>query len=251
MLQTWNAELYDAKHAFVWQHGATLVDLLAPKRGERILDLGCGTGHLTAQLAASGAEVIGIDTAPSMIEQARRQFPDLQFKLADARDLPFPAASLDAVFSNAVLHWVRPPELVVASVARVLVPGGRFVVEFGARGNVRAIVDGLQGVLHDLAAPAWQCPWYFPSIAEYTSLLESHGFETTFATLFDRPTALDGPAGLRDWVRMFAASALECVPSGQQAMFLEKLEERVRPLLYGDGSWSADYRRLRVCAQKF
>src|SRR5262249_35803441 len=81
----WDARLYDDKHAFVWKQGAALLDLLAPKANERILDLGCGTGHLTDQLAAAGAEVIGIDSAASMIDQARRTYPHLRFEIADAR----------------------------------------------------------------------------------------------------------------------------------------------------------------------
>ena len=62
----WDARLYDDRHAFVWRSAASLVELLAPQRGERILDLGCGTGHLTAQLAAAGAEAVGIDSSASI-----------------------------------------------------------------------------------------------------------------------------------------------------------------------------------------
>src|SRR5207237_8143924 len=120
----WDAGLYDAKHAFVWKYGASLIELLAPKPGERILDLGCGTGHLTAQLAAAGADVLGIDNSPAMIEQARREYPKLRFGLADARDFHF-VEPFDAVYSNAVLHWVQEPERVITCVRQGLKPGGR------------------------------------------------------------------------------------------------------------------------------
>src|SRR5947209_12654662 len=125
----WDANLYDGHHAFVWQQGAALLELLAPRPGERILDLGCGTGHLTAQVAATGAEVVGLDLASTMIDQARRAYPQLRFVAGDARDLAF-EQPFDAVLSNAALHWVKPPELVIACVARALRPGGRFVAEF-------------------------------------------------------------------------------------------------------------------------
>jgi trans-aconitate methyltransferase len=131
----WNANLYDAKHAFVWKYGADLVPLLAPQSGERILDIGCGTGHLTAQIAESGARVVGVDRSPEMATAARKAYPKLQFEVADARDLPF-RDEFDAVFSNAMLHWIREPELVVRSVRNALRPGGRFVAEFGGKGNI-------------------------------------------------------------------------------------------------------------------
>src|SRR2546423_478698 len=102
--QRWDADLYDDKHAFVWRHGASLVDLLDPKPGERILDLGCGTGHLTAKIAESGATVVGLDHSAEMLNQARAAYPGLEFVRGDARDFAF-SEPFDAVFSNAVLHW--------------------------------------------------------------------------------------------------------------------------------------------------
>lgn len=128
----WDPALYDNKHGFVWKSGADLVARLSPQQGERIVDLGCGTGHLTAQMAASGAEVVGLDADPEMIAQARANYPDLRFEIADARDFHLPAP-FDAVFSNAALHWVTEPERPIACIARALKPGGRFIAEFGER----------------------------------------------------------------------------------------------------------------------
>src|SRR5690242_15677096 len=122
----WDAALYDDKHAFVWKQAASLLELLAPQPGERVLDLGCGTG----QLAAAGAEVVGLDHSPAMVEQARRLYPQLRFELGDARRFAF-AKPFDAVFSNAALHWVREPEAAIACIRDALKPGGRFVAEFG------------------------------------------------------------------------------------------------------------------------
>ena len=132
----WNAEQYQAGYSFVWQYGRDLLGLLAPQPGERILDAGCGTGQLTAEIAASGAEVTGIDSSAAMIEQARRNAPTVRFEVGDIRHLPY-RAEFDAVFSNAVLHWVPEADEAAESFARALKPGGRVVIEMGGRGNVR------------------------------------------------------------------------------------------------------------------
>lgn len=244
----WNPGLYDASHSFVWKLGAALIELLAPQHGERILDLGCGTGHLTAQIAASGAEVVGIDSSAEMIAQARQAYPALPFEVADARSFSLPGA-FDAVFSNAVLHWVKQPEAAIDRIRAALTPGGRFVAEFGGKGNTRQMVEALlqQGAafgIHD-----YETPWYYPGIADYSSLLERHGFEVTFATLFDRPTPLEGEEGLRNWFRMFAGSLLARLPAEDCERFLAGLETELRPALFRDGTWFADYRRLRIIAR--
>jgi trans-aconitate 2-methyltransferase len=249
MEKPWDADLYDRSHSFVWKHGAALLDLLAPQPGERVLDLGCGTGHLTAQLAAAGAAVLGIDSAPAMIEQARRAYPALRFEVADARDFAF-QQPFDAVFSNAALHWVRPPETVIACVRRALKPGGRFVAEFGGKGNVQAIAAALADAARAVGVAPPESPWYFPGIGEYASLLEAGGLEVTFALLFDRPTALEGEQGMRRWVEMFGSWALAAVPAERREEFLRAVEDRLRPPLYQDGTWYADYRRLRVLARR-
>jgi trans-aconitate methyltransferase len=243
----WDARRYDDRHAFVWQQAAGLLELLAPRAGERILDLGCGTGHLTAQIAAAGADVVGLDLTPTMIEEAKCNYPQLGFIVGDARDFAFDKP-FDAVLSNATLHWVKPPEKVITCLRRALKPGGRFVAEFGGRGNVRAIVDALSRGSVALGLGEWPMPWYFPGISEYTGLLEAGGFETTFATLFDRPTPLQGEDGMRQWVAMFAGGLLDAVPAERREQFLSLVETRLRATLYRDDGWFADYRRLRVVA---
>ncbi len=249
MAGRWDAGLYDDKHSFVWEHGAALLDLLAVQPGERVLDLGCGTGHLTARIAAAGAEVVGIDSSAAMVEQARRSYPDLRFEVADARDFSF-AEPFDAVFSNAVLHWITEPERVVACVRRALRPSGRFVAEFGGGGNVKAIIAALDTAARRLGVGSFPCPWYYPSLGEYAALLERNGFEVTFAVLFDRPTPLEGEQGLRDWVRMFAADFVAGLAPERREDLLRLVEEEARPSLYQDGKWVADYRRLRVVARR-
>lgn len=245
--QHWDAGLYDDKHSFVWKKVSDLLDLLAARPGERILDLGCGTGHLTAQIAAAGAQVVGLDMAPAMIEQARQAYPDIRFDWGDARSFTY-QDPFDAIFSNAVLHWIKEPQQVIACVKRALRPGGRFIAEFGGKGNIATIVVALEHASLSILAEPFASPWYFPSIAEYSTLLEQHGLEVTFATLFDRPTQLEGDEGLHNWLGMFANALLARVPAAKRESFLREVETRARPALYRDGYWYADYRRLRVVA---
>ena len=230
-MSVWDAERYEGRHSYVWNFGASLVDLLDPQPGERILDLGCGTGHLTSEIAARGATTIGLDSAPAMIGQARQNYPRLEFTLADATRFSF-AEPFDAVFSNAVLHWVQPAEQAANCIAASLKPGGRFVAEFGGKGNVASVQAAL-------AETDIQNPWYFPSVGEYASLLEKCGLQVTQAILFDRPTALEGEDGMEDWIRMYCGPHLA-----------QDIAARLRPILYRDGVWTVDYRRLRIVARK-
>jgi trans-aconitate methyltransferase len=248
----WNANLYDAKHAFVWKYGADLVPLLAPQSGERILDLGCGTGHLTAQIAESGARLVGVDRSPEMVNAARKAYPNLQFEVADARDLLF-HDEFDAVFSNATLHWIREPEVVIRSVRNALRPGGRFVAEFGGKGNIRKMQSAFDQALSELNASEKTKinPWYYPSVSEYSTLLEKNGLEVRFITLFDRPTPLaDGESGLRNWITMFGSDYYAKLAPESRESFLRRIEELLRPELFRDGQWWGDYRRLRLAAVK-
>lgn len=251
MAQQWNAALYQQSHSFVWEFGRDLIGLLAPKPGERILDVGCGTGQLTAEIARSGAEVVGVDSSPAMVEQARSNFPALTFRAEDVRTLVFDGA-FDAVFSNAVLHWVQPPDVAAAAMARALKPGGRMVAEFGGHGNIAAMVRATEAAWAAVAGgPPPPSPWYNPSIAEYASLLEQAGLEPTYAVLFDRPTPLEGgPAGLARWYEMFGAHWTSPLGPEQRARLLETAERAAAPQLLQDGGWIADYRRLRIVARK-
>jgi trans-aconitate 2-methyltransferase len=247
----WNAELYDAKHAFVWEKARGLLEWLAPRTAERILDVGCGTGQLSAEIAASGAYVVAVDRSPEMVAEARRKFPQLHFKVCDARALPF-AQEFDAVFSNAALHWIPQAELVVDGISQALKPGGRFVAEFGGKGNVQNVVAALQQGLIALHIPPEEAnPWYNPSVAEYSSLLEQHGLEVRQAILFDRPTKLeDGKDGLVNWVTMFCESFFARIPESRRHDYLRAVEAAARPNLWKSDHWELDYRRLRFAAWK-
>ncbi len=147
--QTWNASLYDGRHSFVYKVVDDLLKLLAPQSGERIVDLGCGTGHLTSLIAATGASVTGLDSSAEMVREAQRQFPAIPFRVADATSFTVDEPQ-DAVFSNAVLHWVQPPAAAARAMAAALRPGGRMVCEFGGHGCVAQVIAAL-----NRAASAW------------------------------------------------------------------------------------------------
>lgn len=248
----WDAKLYDSHHGFVSNLATDLLELLDPRTGEHILDLGCGTGHLSYKITNTGAEVMGIDTAQTMIKQASQTYPNLSFIVADGANLDWDE-KFDAVFSNAVLHWIKQPEKVVTGVWRTLKPGGRFVAEFGGKGNIHTILTALCQAL-DAAGYSQNKklnPWYFPSIAEYASLLETAGFELKLATLIPRPTILqDGEKGLRNWLKMFAGSFFQGIPVSQQIQIIADVETRLRSQLFKNGTWTADYKRIRVIATK-
>ena len=247
----WDAELYDEKHSFVWKMAAGLLELLEAKSGERILDVGCGTGHLTAKIAANGAQVTGVDRSPEMIQEARAAYPALRFEVMDARQLTF-SDKFDAVFSNATLHWIKEPHRAVESIARVLRPGGRFVAEFGGKGNVARVMAAVERAWPKTGLPLpVPNPWYYPSLAEYASLLEKHGLEVTYGLLFDRPTPLeDGERGLLNWLEMFDGALVDKLSEEQRERLLEEIQREARAVLSGDGRWVLDYRRLRVVAKK-
>ena len=248
----WDASLYDDKHSFVWKYGEEVVELLAPRRGEHILDLGCGTGHLTNLIAASGASVIGIDVSSDMIEQGRKLYPLLRFEIGDATNFQFDEP-FDAVFSNAVLHWIEEQDRVVDCIRRVLKPGGRFVAEFGGKKNTQLIKSALyravEGAGHQVTEGVkWR---YFPSIGEYAPLLESHGLTVTYARYFDRPTPLEGGEdGMKNWLEMFANNVLDSVPPDKRSEVIRRAEGELRPTSYREGRWFADYKRIRVIAVK-
>ncbi|MBW4423333.1 MAG: methyltransferase domain-containing protein [Nostoc desertorum CM1-VF14] len=247
----WNTALYQDKHAFVWQYGEDLLKFLNPEPGESILDLGCGTGQLTEKIAQAGAEVLGVDHAPTMIEKARQNYPHIRFDIADARNFRVDKP-LDAVFSNAVLHWVKKANSAIASIHQALKPGGRFVAEFGGKGNVQAIATALESALEALNISAKALnPWYFPSIGEYASLLEQQGFDVIHAMLFARPTPLaEGEAGMANWIQMFASAFLVGLSDEQQIQVIRVVNEYLKPTLYQQGTWTADYRRIRIVAIK-
>ncbi|NLR57107.1 methyltransferase domain-containing protein [Chitinophaga polysaccharea] len=249
MADQWNAELYKEKHAFVFEYGNSLIDWLQPQAGEQILDLGCGTGELTAQLAQCGAEVTGIDASAAMIQSAHAHFPDIHFEVADATTFVLPTA-FDGIFSNATLHWVQEKEKAIARMYAQLKKGGRLAIEMGGKGNVESILAALEKAMQQRGY-SYAPFWYFPSPAEYTTLLEKAGFRVDRVHFFDRPSKLVNPeTGISDWLEMFGQHFFATVPETDKMAILAQVQQEVAGQLTKDNALYADYVRLRVAATK-
>lgn len=247
----WNANLYDQNHSFVSKYGNKLIELLAPKQGEKILDLGCGTGDLAKKLYDVGVDIVGVDKSQNMVTQALSKYPHINFMVRDTTNLGY-NIEFDAVFSNATLHWVKQPKQALNCIYQSLKPGGRFVAEFGGKGNVQMIVDE---IIHQMKQSGIefkmeQFPWYYPSIGEYTCLMEEIGFRVIFAEHFDRPTPLDGENGLRNWIEMFSSHMFEGIDEDKKDFIITKVENNLKEILYINGIWIADYKRIRIIGIK-
>ena len=246
-MQNWDPDEY-AKHArYVSELGQPLIDLLDPKRDEHVLDLGCGDGALTEKLVATGCQVVGADNSPEQVWAALER--GLDARILDATDLGFDEV-FDAVFSNAVLHWITSPNAVLQEIHRALVPGGRLVVEFGGAGNVATIRKAMSNALVKRGITADNSnPWYFPTADEYRTRLEANGFSVDLLSLFPRPTPI--PGNVVDWLNIFAKPILLTVPATERPKLVQEVQRMVEPeLKNSEGIWVVDYVRLRAAATK-
>jgi trans-aconitate methyltransferase len=245
--QSWNPETYARNARFVAELGAPVVELLAPRAGERILDLGCGDGALTLKLKSLGCDVVGVDSSAAQVLAARKLGLDARVMRAD--DLEY-GTEFDAVFSNAVLHWIKHPDAVITGVWRALRSPGRFVGEFGGHGNIatikKALVDALarRGLDGEAANP-----WYYPTAEEYSERLAKAGFRVRSIALIPRPTEL--PGDMVAWLETFGESFTRLLPPTERAAFIAEVQGMLRPQLCdAAGKWTADYVRLRFAAEK-
>jgi trans-aconitate methyltransferase len=243
--QRWSAQRYAETAHFVPALGAAVLKLLSPSAGERILDLGCGDGVLTEKILASGATVVAVDAAPDMVAAACARGIDA--RVMEGQGLTFDA-EFDAVFSNAALHWMHPPEAVLAGVRRALKPEGRFIGEMGGQNNTAAIIVALSAVLGRRGLDAHRLsPWYFPSAAAYREKLEAAGFAVEDIRIVPRPTVL--PTSIEPWLDTFGDAFFGALPEPDRSSARGEVADLLRPVLRDEsGTWIADYVRLRFVA---
>ena len=249
MTQTWDPLTYERNGAFVHELAGEVLEWLNAQVGEFILDLGCGDGQLTKRIADSGAHVLGADASPQMVAATRER--GIEAEQAEAEQLPFRDSTFDAVFSNAVLHWVRDQDAMMTHVYRVLKPEGRFVAEMGGHGNIAAIRVAFMAVLerHGFGARE-EGVNYFPTVERYTERLKKHGFSVEQIKTFPRPTKL-AEGGMEAWLRTFRCGVLEELPQGKRDAVVTETSELLAPALRDEaGNWIADYVRLRFVARK-
>jgi SAM-dependent methyltransferase len=242
--QDWHAATYARNAGFVPALGADVLALLDPRPGERILDIGCGDGVLTAQIAAAGAEVNGLEPAPDLAAAAERR--GLRVWRQDARE-PWPEGGFDAVFSNAALHWITGPAPVLDRAFAALKPGGRFVAEQGGFGNVAAVVTALNAARAVRGLPACR-PWDFPSPLRQAARLLAAGFAVEEIVLIPRPTPL--PTGMAGWLATFAGPFLVDLDEAARLDLLAEAEALMPALHEPEAGWFADYVRLRFKARR-
>ena len=244
-VQTWSSKGYAKNARFVTDLGTPVLELLAPKPGEHILDVGCGDGVLTKKIADLGCSVFGVDSSADFVASARKL--GLTVVEKSASDMDF-GQRFDAVFSNAALHWMKDADAVIRRVARALLPNGRFVAEMGGHGCVHSLLSALIEELdrrgHDGQAAI---PWYFPTVEDYGGRLAAAGFDVRYIALIPRPTPL--PGDVMGWLTTFCGCFTAVLPEGDRADYLECVRERIKPHLRdATGKWTADYVRLRFAA---
>jgi trans-aconitate methyltransferase len=245
--QNWNAEQYQEEAYFVSQLANSVLQLLAPQSGEKILDLGCGDGELTLQIQNYNCDVYGVDSSVNMIKLAQKK--GLNAKFLAAENLNY-QQEFDAVFSNAVLHWISDINNVVNRVYLALKPDGRFIGEFGGQGNIQSLINAMSKTFKEFPAfGEFRNPWYFPSVEEFEQVLKNAGFTVDYLELISRPTPLQ--SGIESWLEIFADGITSHLTLEAKKQFIAEVVKTLKPIIYSQTEgWIADYVRIRFKASK-
>tara|TARA_B110000003_G_scaffold63194_4_gene63667 strand:+ start:11721 stop:12512 length:792 start_codon:yes stop_codon:yes gene_type:complete len=252
LIQKWDTELYNKNYSYVYNYGESLLKLLNPKKNERILDLGCGSGQLTFKINKISKKTIGIDKSAEMITNAKLRYGNVKFLICNAENFKF-KNKFDSIFSNATLHWIKNYRSVIKCMYENLKLNGKIVLEFGGKNNVKTIIDQLRsslkkrGYLNQSKLELW----YFPSAEEYSKELELAGFKVVLAKSFNRKTELTNQKdGIKDWISMFAKSFFKGVDLIDVEEIKTEVQEGIKEKCFTNGKWYADYKRIRFVAIK-
>lgn len=246
----WNAEEYEDKFNFVHKYGEGVMELIDVAPNSFVVDLGCGNGALSKLLSERGYRVLGIDASVEMIKTAKNLHPEMEFEVADATRFQLKEKA-DVIFSNAVFHWIDADkqEKLIRNISNQLKPGGKLLCEFGGKGCGEAVHSTLEKHF-EKRGMKYPRTFYFPTIGEYTPILEKYGLQVEYAVLFDRPTEQKTENGLEDWIRMFVKEPFKNVNEKVKNEIIQETVEELRDKLYIDGKWFVDYVRIRIKGRK-
>ena len=245
----WNADGYSKDFSFVPQYGLGAMSMVDEGSGIAV-DLGCGNGALTEELAKKGYRAIGVDASPEMLALARRDHPGTEFVLADALDFTLEEKA-DVIFSNSVIHWIDrdKQEALARNISAQMKKGGMFVCEFGGYLCAESIHSTLEKIFAERGM-TYPRTFYFPTIGEHATLLEKAGLRVLFARTFPRPTPQKSAHGVIDWINMFVKKPFEGMSDEMRDRITAEAEERLRPTQFIDGTWYVDYTRIQFKAVK-
>jgi trans-aconitate 2-methyltransferase len=229
----WDAKDYHESSSEQKKWGLELLDKIALSGGERVLDIGCGDGKLTAEIAhrVPRGSVLGIDKSEDMIRFAGelyhpKAFPNLRFILLDACDLGF-NQEFDVVFSNAVLHWVSDHPSVLPGITKSLRHGGKVIAQMGGKGNAAGILGVLDTVIHGEKWAGFfigfSVPYTFYDDHEYMKLLKSSGLKVKRVDLIPKQMVHSGREGLAAWIRTTWLPYIRRVPENLKTDFIYEI----------------------------